>query len=369
MDLYTLDSTFKPLDVLDETISKIWTERFNDHGEVVVEVADTPKNRAKLTDGVFLSIGEQSNEAMIVESKTSSRGILTATGPSLVGFLKNRISRDTWYSSAKSWFETGTPSWIIGQMVRRTCMESAPFAASPAQGDGEIISGLYVDGENQPGPTVTLSIPYGSVFDTVQSVASSYSIGFSMVPESIYSSNGYMIRFYTYLSRDLTSTQSINPVVRFEPAMDSLANVKSFSSISGYKNVAYAFAPNSSAQNVFVGYATSDDGNNARNFERRTLLVNADDLNDQTVYPMGQTLQTVLDQKARDALANNNYARYVDGEVVPQSAFKYMNDYRLGDIVELSTPTGGSSRARITEYIRAEDESGYKEYPTLSVIT
>jgi hypothetical protein len=79
-------------------------------------------------------------------------------------------------------------------------------------------------------------------------------------------------------------------------------------------------------------------------------------------------LQAMLNQKAKDLLANNNYTKVVDGEVVPQSEFKYGTHYTLGDVIELDSGDGLVSKARITEFIRSQDNTGDKAYPTVSVI-
>jgi hypothetical protein len=77
-----------------------------------------------------------------------------------------------------------------------------------------------------------------------------------------------------------------------------------------------------------------------------------------------------LDQRAKNALVNNNYVRMFDGTVVPQNGYAYGvgEDYYLGDIIELRGDTTTIQKARITEYTRSKDATGTYEYPTLSVI-
>jgi hypothetical protein len=77
-----------------------------------------------------------------------------------------------------------------------------------------------------------------------------------------------------------------------------------------------------------------------------------------------------LDQKAKDALANNNYVKLADGEVVPELTYTLGLDYGLGDIIELRNEDQTlSQKARITEIIRSQDDTGERAYPTLSVIS
>ena len=74
-------------------------------------------------------------------------------------------------------------------------------------------------------------------------------------------------------------------------------------------------------------------------------------------------------QRAKDALANNNYVRLADGQIVPQSGYDYGTHFSLGDISELRASSGLPSLARVSEFIRTQDGTGYKAYPTLSVIS
>jgi hypothetical protein len=97
-------------------------------------------------------------------------------------------------------------------------------------------------------------------------------------------------------------------------------------------------------------------------------MVFAEDITTDLVGGDAGLLLRLLNQRAKDALANNNYTKVVDGEVVPQSQYQYGKHYSLGDIVELQSPSGLTTPARITEYIRSQDANGQRAYPTVSVI-
>lgn len=95
-------------------------------------------------------------------------------------------------------------------------------------------------------------------------------------------------------------------------------------------------------------------------------MVDASDIN--AADYSSADLTTLLNQRAKDALANNNYVRLTDGKLVPQNAFVYGTDYNLGDVIELRGPSSSVQKARITEYVRSRDSKGETAYPTLSVI-
>src|SRR5213075_845211 len=115
-------------------------------------------------------------------------------------------------------------------------------------------------------------------------------------------------------------------------------------------------------------YAPGTDGTTT-GFDRRLIIDRATDISADQVDPVvpGVTLASLLNQRAKDLLANNNFTKVVDGEVVPQSQYQYGTDYKLGDIVELKGHDNTVQKAQITEFIRSKDATGERAYPTVSV--
>lgn len=370
MDLYTLDENFLRRDVVDEFLSVIWTERYTKAGDVNLVVPYTKANRAKLPEGTFLAL-QGTKEVMQVESVQMEANKLKVTGPSITHFLNNRVVRYSANHADRYYNINMQPGLVMGFIVNDMVV-TGPYVTSSAYGvDGprEVIPGLQVMGMDDSGAAVQLAVPYGPLYDALAQIADTYQIGFQMYLESA-TSSAYYLGFKTYSGKDRTSGQSINTRVRFSPNIDSLTNIKELRSISGYKNVAYAFAPANPVPGVTqsgVAYADNESAA-SMGFKRRVLLVFADDLTTDKVGGSAATLLAVLNQRAKDALANNNYTKVVDGEVVPQSQFEYGKDYGLGDIVELQSFSGLLQKARITEYIRAQDVTGERAYPTISVI-
>ena len=370
MDLYTLDENFLRRDVVDNFISVIWTERYTKAGDVNLIVPLTKTNISKLPEGTFLAM-DGTKEVMLVENALIEKDQLKLTGPTITQFLNNRVIRysanhaDRYYNIAMQ------PGLAMGFIVNDMCV-SGPYVSSLEYGiDGprQLIQNLMVVNTYSGGDSVALAIPYGPLYDALIQLAETYQIGFKMYLEGA-TEAGYTLFFTTYKGRDLTSDQSDNPLVRFTPNLESLAGIKELRSIAKYKNVAYAFAPSNPVPGVTQSGVAYADGEAAMStgFNRRTLLVFADDLTTDKVGGSASVLLQVLNQRAADALANNNYIRTVDGEVVPQPQYKYGLDYRLGDVIELQSISGLLQRARVTEYIRSQDATGERAYPTISVI-
>jgi hypothetical protein len=159
--------------------------------------------------------------------------------------------------------------------------------------------------------------------------------------------------------------------------MDQISGIKEVHSNLEYKNVAYVYYNDEISMHLAEPAFPEPEG-----LDRRTIIVDAEG------QPVGHPVttigqwgrpytQTVIgtgdidafrEQNARNAFANHNYIRAIDGQTSPQNDYKFGVDYGLGDIIELQGLTGSLSKARVTEYIRSQDQTGEKEYPTISVI-
>lgn len=366
MDLYTLDDNFLKADSVDDYQSLIWTERYNQYGDVTLVWAAGGKLDALIVEGVMLYTPE-SREIMLIDTVNNEKGVITATGWSLSAFLMNRIFRNTWSTDADNWTLTGNAAYLATYVVQQMCMAGGIMAGStvlPGGGANEVIPGLSVF-TDETGDTLTIAVPYGNVYDAVKSICDIDNLGFTIYPPSIMDGSGDLV-FLVYRGLDRTSSQSVNDVVIFEPALDNITDTTELRSINGYKNVAYAWANSMTVQST-IGVAYAPGASGLTGFQRRTLMVEASDVN--AADYNATDLLSILNQKAADALANNNYVRMTDGTIVPQDGFVYGSDYNLGDVIELRGPSNAAQPARITEFIRSRDSNGEFAYPTLSVIS
>ena len=382
MEILLLDRLFKIDDIVEDFESLVWTERFAECGDFVLTVQDTVRMRLAFYEGRFLKLAD-SAEVMIVETRESENGVLRLRGESLISIFKSRIARNTFTSSQTYWTITNTPGRICSTLVREMVAPTGSFMTANsvvANGVKETLSGIQIDDKTQSSlntTTYTVAIEYGDLFSAVKKLSDTFGFGFYMrlTSPDTFNNQPATFNFSTYDGYDRTTGNTTNlPVIQFSSVMDSLSNSKELRSISGYKNVCYAWAPNApTAQTgnyVGVAYANSKVPN-FTDFDRRTMMIACDDINtaDVSTAPLQTAFRTLLGRRAANALANNNYVRMVDGEIVQQSAFKYNQDYTLGDIIELRSESFTATTARVVEYIRSYDAQGVKTYPTLSVVS
>jgi len=243
----------------------------------------------------------------------------------------------------------------------------------------------------------------GPLYNVLQQLAEKDGLGISLYLESADEVEGYVLKFKTYRGVDRTS-DAVEEPLRLTPNMETLSDLKEVRSIDGYKNVVYVVYQN----RISVHY--EDPDNIPEGLDRRVMVTDAEgEPVGHKPAPMSRLVYaysassgdkevsastgsggsamyggayartpTIVDsddiaafreQNAKDALANHNYIRAVDGQVSQINQYKFGTDYGLGDILELEGLTGIINKARVTEYIRAQDKTGLREYPTLSVVT
>jgi hypothetical protein len=388
VDLYTLTDTFLPADEIDEFVSAIWTERYSSAGDVQIVLPALPKNIEMLQEGKFLAL-RGTKEIMQLETQSIENGLLTVVGTTLITFLNERYvwaknpvddpeARIVDYTD-----ETKTPGQFISDVVTKMVITPVAFTGAWADSNldwaNDAIPHLTLGAVDASGVAKRLTAPIGPLYDSIQEIADKEGVGISMYLDSADEILGYSIKFKTYQGLDRTSGQDVNELVKLSPDLDSLSDLKEVRSISGYKNVAYVYYKGK----IYTYYADPDTPV-PEGFARRVLITDPDaeppghkETHKQftgggtytTVVVSPEDVAAFLEQNARDALANHNYIQAVDGQTSPIDQYQYGVDYGLGDVIELEGLTGTLSKARVTEHIRSQDQTGEKSYPTISVIT
>jgi hypothetical protein len=369
MELYTLTSHFLPKDTIDEFVSAIWTERYSPAGDVQLVVLPVPSMIEKLAPGTFLGL-RGTSEIMLIESHSIENNLLTVTGSSMPDYLKHRMGwfanpaydgSDSTVPLVADRSEDTTAGQLISSVVSQMVIAPTPFGSywAPANLNwaAEIFPGLALGWTDANGAVKRLTFPLGSLYENIQKLAQDEGLGIKLYLESASYSSGFVFKFATYRGKDRTSEQTVRTMVRLTPKMDSLNDVKEIRSLGAYKNVFYVNYKNAVSTHYIPGLAVPTG------FDRREILVDAPD-----IYIDPSHVAAFREQVARNTLANHVYIQAVDGRVSSKIPYTYGVDYGLGDVIELQGYTEVFSKARITEYIRSQDQFGEQEYPTLSVL-
>lgn len=387
MDLYTLTDTFLADQVVDEYVSAIWTERYSSAGDTQLVVPATDENIAMLAEGTFLAL-RGSKEVMILETQSMDKGLMTVTGKNLLSFLNERMA---WFANPDSTSETDRVgdltlatkkpgefiSYVVDQMVINPVAFTGDWVDSNIDWANEVIEFLELGPTDTSGDVQRLTATVGPLYDSIAQIAQKEGVGIALYLDSADATLGYSLLFSTFRGQDHTSDQDVNPLIRLSPDFESISDLKEVRSIADWKNVAYVYYQGVVTKHLEDPLAAEPTG-----FDRRALVTNAEG------EPVGRKVETwrgpggytnaivvgpgeiaaFREQNARDALANHNYIRAIDGQTSPHNDYKYGVDYGLGDTIELESLTGLITKAQVTEYIRSDDATGEKSYPTISVV-
>lgn len=358
MEVYILDDFLRRTAVVDLYESLIWTDRYADKGDFELIVPSLNQHRRLLVPGTQLALTD-SDRVMTIETadiKTDQEGrtLLTATGVSLEQMLEDRIATDgvSWMTEGGKWVVPGTPGNVCREIFELICIDGILNI-------GDIIpfiqAGAYYPAGSIPETAQEFSfeIPMGTLYKAVKDICDMYDLGFRLVRDG----DASKLHFEIYTGDDRTTQQSVRTPVIFSPEFDNLQNVSEMQTIAGTKNMAYVFSTTTSLI-VYGNDATSETSG----FDRRVLHVDASDI----VETNPVIRDALLNQRGAEALAGHRPLSAFDGEINQYSKYKYMRDYRLGDLIEMRNSDGATNHMRVTEQIFVSDAQGDRSYPTLT---
>lgn len=372
MEPFTLDRNFLKQDIIDGFLSAIWTERYYGDSTIEIVVPPTLDMIQKLPVGTFIGL-EGSQEVMMLETANIEQDKLKVTGISLLSWLNNRFIRISALHEDRYWYISGQPpGQVLWTIIYNMCVAGSPYLnGSINTGISNpqllVIPGLGLKDYDASGNNISVGVPYGPVYAAMREIATTYEIGMQITLESA-TDSGYSLGFRSYRGIDRTSGQSLYPVVRFSPQMDSFTDIKELQSIAAFKTLVYAFAPGNPDGLATVPGFSSMTGTQYSGFDLRALLVFAEDVTTDQVGGSQSNLVDILNSRARDARTANHFVKAIDGEIVPLNQFKYGIHYNLGDIIEVQGNSEVVQTSRVTEYIRAQDAAGEKAYPTVAML-
>lgn len=359
MEVYILDSLYRRERVIDQFESVIWTERYAAAGDFELALHSTTANRKLLRTGTRLAINESYRvmEVETFEDNTDADGrkILTVRGRSLEKIMDDRIARPSLadLTTMPKWTLTGTPGAIARKIFHDICVLGVldPGDIIPLVTEGSLFP---ADTIAEPVDDITVEIEPTTVYTAIKNISDIYDLGFRLVRNF----DMGQLYFDVYSGSDRTTSQSVLAPVIFSPDLDNLQNTTELTTIAIAKNVALVLSP--------VGHEwvyPLDVDPTVSGFERRVLLVKADDIQD--TDPLIASAKMI--QKGNEELAKNRSLSAFDGEINQNSAYKYGTHYNLNDLVEMRNTDGVTNNMRVTEQIFVSDQQGDRSYPTLAI--
>lgn len=364
MELMTMDANMQPAKLVENYDSLIWTERFNTVGDFQIQSGDVDRFMTLLPEGTVLTLRD-SNVPMIVEThnivrKKNNPTNLIIKGRAFESILDRRISISAVQGGLGDWNVVAKiPSDVAYYIIKQICVDGI-LSANDIFPAAQVLFGIPADYLTGTGPNRSFSVPRGNLLSAVltflQAEAKADATTTPATPAVVQhgiravrpNTSGTAVTIQIYTGTDRSGT------VYFDGTRDLLDDGSYLFSKVGSATSAVVLGATTAI--TLEGGATTPSG-----LARRVILVDG--------TSSGVSDETTLTEHGKISLADAHVTAIFDGSINQDlSPYVYGVDYNLGDTVRLVGDYGVDSKARVTEYIRAEDANGVKSYPTLATI-
>lgn len=393
MDIKILDNDFKVVGVIDDYISLIWTDRYDEAGDFELVLPMSSELIPLIQFDYFLSI-DASEHVMVIEdlqtnTDAESGKTMKITGFSLEKILDRRIiwEKTVFKQAYNDESDVIGTKPLLQDAIIQILQDNiiAPVSIDYQTGEKslyaarKIVNFTYALSDDEEILKKTIEAQYRgeSIYEVVSSLCKENNIGFKLTLND----EGLFI-FQLYKGTDRTFEQDVNPYVLFSPSNDNLFESSYRKVTSTHKNVALVLGEQLDTIDNDMGMVEeeNDDFKSYRSpvivgmeagFGRREIFVDANDVSfeedDGTVLSIAQ-YRAHLKQKGIDALIENLSYELFEGEIEATQTHKYGMDFFMGDRVQLEDEYGHEGKAYISEFIISHDTSGIKMYPTFVAI-
>lgn len=353
--IYILDRDFNLIGVIDEYISTIWRPSYSDVGDFEIYLGATDKAVALLNKNNYvlrssdITVDESGNvtykKVMIIKNVTISTDVeigdyLTVTGRELKYLLHQRIV----------WTQT-TLTGTVENAMRRLVTENAINPVNP----NRVIPNLILGDSVGYTDTIDKQVTGDALDKAIVDICTAYDYGWDIY---IYNNN---LVLTVYKGIDRSYEQTDRPYVVFSDEFENLYNTEYQLYSEQYANTTLVGGEGEGVNRItravgdgYSGLDRYETYTDARDISQNKGTENEIDIN---------TYNTLLDQRGLENLATLKYVEGFTGEVLSDVAFKYLEDFYLGDLVSVINKYGISKTVRVISAIESEDENGKKLLP------
>lgn len=380
MQLFVLDKSFEVVSLCDTFSSLIWTERYSGYGDFELYLPASIENINMFPRGFYLSLIEPPvydkngkkievrNDVMIVEKTELSTDLeegdrLVVSGRSLESLLLRRVI------PKKVKYESIDPREIIKTILNENIIEPS----EPARKIHNFK--IAMDSSQRPDTKDKRTYEFDGdyVYDAIKTICDDYDWGFSLDLKTDDNWRTSYLAFSTVYGTDRSYEQTKNPYMAFSPRFDNLISSDTIEDDTEFYNSAYVASTEETKDNKtrrLIKYVPNNSGRSEWDI-RETFYTNSDaKLNDGSNNPRPDSdIYSELEKYGKDELKTQKSNDSFNAEIALLNSVQYHRDYDIGDLIQFDNVYGVNRTARITEYVRNEDDNGYREYPTFTPLS
>ena len=357
-NIYVLTPDFKLDGIIDEYVSNIWRPSYSDVGDFELYLGATDKaigllkeNRyAVRSSDISVENGITTYEKVMVIKNIQlitdieNGDFLCVTGRELKFLLHQRIV----------WNQT-TLTGKVEDAIRRLVNENAIVPTD----SNRIIPNLALGVSAGLTDTIEKQVTGAYLDKAISEICTTYNYGWD-----IFIVNKTMV-FIVYTGTDRSYEQTERPYVVFSDEFENLYNTDYQLFTEEYANTTLIGGEGEGLERVYTAVNNSNSGlNRYETFtDARDISSNKGSENEIDAA----TYLKLLVERGRENLAGLSYTEGFSGEVLSDLAFKYGEDFFIGDTVTVINKYGIKKNVRVLSAIESEDESGAKLLPQFNI--
>lgn len=357
-NIYVLTPDFNLEGIIDEYVSIIWRPSYSEVGDFEIYLGATDKAIGLLRENryvvrssdVTVENGVATYEKVMVIKNiqlitdVENGDFLCVTGRELKYLLHQRI---VWTQTNL----TGTAENAIRRLVDEN-------AITPID-NNRVIPRLVLGVAAGLTDTIDKQVTGEHLDKVITEICTTYNYGWD-----IFITNNTLV-FVVYAGSDRSYSQTERPYVVFSDDFENLYNTDYQLTTEEYANTTLIGGEGEGLERV---YATVNNTNSG--LDRYETFTDARDISsnkgseneiDATTY------LNLLLERGRENLATLSYTEGFSGEVLSDVAFKYGEDFFIGDMVTVINKYGIQKNVRVLSAIESEDESGVKLLPQFNI--
>lgn len=357
-NIYVLDQNFNLQGIVDEYVSIIWRPSYSEVGDFEIYLGATDKaigllkenNYVVRSSDISVENGVATYEKVMVIKNiqlitdVENGDFLCVTGRELKYLLHQRI---VWKQTTL----TGTAEDAIRHLVTEN-------AITPTD-SRRVIPNLVLGVSAGLPDTIDKQVTGAYLDETINEICLAYNYGWDM-----FISGGKLV-LVVYAGSDRSYGQTERPYVVFSDSFDNLYNTDYELNTESYANTTLVGGEGEGSQRIYTTVGANNSG-----LERYETFTDARDLSsnkDSEDAIDSATYLKLLAERGRENLATLSYTEGFSGEVLSNVAFKYGEDFFIGDIVTVINKYGITKNVRVLSAIESEDEAGVKLLPQFNI--
>lgn len=352
MDIWVLDENLEVIDIVETFNSFIWTDRYNEYGDFELRISIDDRSVKALRIDRYLQ-NRDSDHLMIIdtleiESDAEDGTYLVVTGKSLESILGRRI---VWGLKI-----------LDGNLQNEIKALMNENVIAPSNPDRKISNFVFEESSDPIITELSIKAQYtgDNLYDVIHTICEEQNLGFKI---TLNDSKQFVFKLYS--GKDRSYSQSENPYVIFSPKFDNLLSGNYIESKAAWKNVTLVGGEGEGTERRYTAVG------NVSGLKRREIFTDARDISSTTED--GETISSdayisLLRQRGKEKLSENVNVMSFEGEAEMTQMFRYGVDFFNGDVVQLEDEYGHEVKARITEIVTSESETGFYQYPTFVTI-